>query len=436
MEFVDGLNLRRLLDTGKLSPEEALAIVPQICDALQYAHDAGVVHRDIKPENILMDSRGRVKIADFGLAKLVGRELKDVTLTGEGQVMGTPHYMAPEQLEHPKDVDHRADIYSLGVVFYQMLTGELPIGKFAPPSKKVEIDVRLDEVVLRALEKEPERRYQQVSQLKTRVETISQTPYERATGSASVSPPDDVQRPDMFPPSTGGASGTPRFSRLAIAGAVWAAFFLVAVGFVFSVHVSMDELHQGAEPPPVPPLQEVLYAIGGLLAFVVFVSGITAPFGTTILGAVSISQIRHSAGRLHGLGLALFDALLFPLLLLDWVIVMLPAAGIWLFLNTKGVPAARGAPPTAWKLGVLVVTVLAILLVLGIDYLIVRWAWRRSTGRSVRACHWLCPCVATVPRSVPVAHLPASAPVAHRAHRSRTPLSRHAGNCMARTCVC
>ena len=75
MEFVDGVNLRRLLDTQKLSPEEALAIVPQICDALQYAHDAGVVHRDIKPENILLDKSGRVKIADFGIAKLVGRKV-------------------------------------------------------------------------------------------------------------------------------------------------------------------------------------------------------------------------------------------------------------------------------------------------------------------------------------------------------------------------
>ncbi len=83
--------------------------------------------------------------------------------------MGTLRYMAPEQMEGTKSVDHRADIYSLGVVFYELLTGELPIGRFAPPSKKVEIDVRLDEVVLRALEKEPEQRYQHASEVKTDV---------------------------------------------------------------------------------------------------------------------------------------------------------------------------------------------------------------------------------------------------------------------------
>jgi tRNA A-37 threonylcarbamoyl transferase component Bud32 len=176
MEFVDGMNLRQLLNNGKIAPKEALAIVPQICDALQYAHDKGIVHRDIKPENILLDKTGMVKIADFGLAKLVGLEAKDLRITGSGDVMGTPHYMAPEQVEHPQDVDHRADIYSLGVVFYQMLTGELPIGRFAPPSRKVQIDVRLDEVVLRALEKEPEHRYQHASEVKTQVETIITTP--------------------------------------------------------------------------------------------------------------------------------------------------------------------------------------------------------------------------------------------------------------------
>ena len=178
MEFVDGVNLRRLLDTGKLAPEEALAIVPQICDALQYAHDHGVVHRDIKPENVLLDKEGRVKIADFGIWRSwwAARPEGPVRLTAAGQIMGTPQYMAPEQIEHPLQVDHRADIYSLGVVFYQMLTGELPIGRFAPPSKKVQIDVRLDEVVLRALEKEPDRRYQQASEIKTQVETIAATP--------------------------------------------------------------------------------------------------------------------------------------------------------------------------------------------------------------------------------------------------------------------
>ena len=176
MEYVDGPNLREIEQAGQLTPKEALEIIPQICEALQFAHDAGVVHRDIKPENILLDQAGHVKIADFGLAKIMGQERGNFTLTEPNHVMGTPHYMAPEQVEHPKDVDHRADIYSLGVVFYEMLTGELPLGKFSPPSRKVQMDVRLDEVVLRTLEKEPELRYQQVSQVRTEVQTIVSTP--------------------------------------------------------------------------------------------------------------------------------------------------------------------------------------------------------------------------------------------------------------------
>ena len=118
--------------------------------------------------------------------------------------MGTPHYMAPEQIEHPQDVDHRADIYSLGVVFYQMLTGELPIGRFAPPSKKVQIDVRLDEVVLRALEKEPERRYQQASELKTQVETITKTSAHWLCQCGSTGRRTNFE---AARPGTGGASG-------------------------------------------------------------------------------------------------------------------------------------------------------------------------------------------------------------------------------------
>jgi tRNA A-37 threonylcarbamoyl transferase component Bud32 len=173
MEYVDGASLRQVMQTGELTPPQALAIVPQICEALQFAHDEGVVHRDIKPENILLDKRGRVKIADFGLAKPAARSAAEFTLTGTHQVMGTPRYMAPEQMEGSRAVDHRADIYSLGVVFYEMLTGEVPAGHFEPPSRKVQIDVQLDEVVLRALAREPERRYQHVSELKTDVESIS-----------------------------------------------------------------------------------------------------------------------------------------------------------------------------------------------------------------------------------------------------------------------
>ncbi|MHB1155878.1 MAG: serine/threonine-protein kinase [Phycisphaerales bacterium] len=180
MEYVDGPNLGRLLANGEISPQQALAIVPQICEALQYAHEQSVVHRDIKPENILVSHLGQVKVADFGIAKLLVPPAQTAdpqsALTLTAGFVGTPNYVAPEQLEHPTDVDHRADIYSLGVVLYQMLTGELPVGHFELPSAKSPVDVRLDKVVLRAMEREPQRRYQQASQIKTEVETILRTP--------------------------------------------------------------------------------------------------------------------------------------------------------------------------------------------------------------------------------------------------------------------
>jgi hypothetical protein len=116
-----------------------------------------------------------VKIADFGLARLLGKGPQAERLTRTTEVMGTPQYMAPEQIEKPLEVDHRADIYSLGVVFYEMLTGELPLGRFAAPSKKVQVHVRLDEIVLRALEKEPALRYQQASEVGIDVEAFATT---------------------------------------------------------------------------------------------------------------------------------------------------------------------------------------------------------------------------------------------------------------------
>ena len=160
MEFVDGVNLRQLFRNRKLSPEEALAIVPPLCDAMQFAHDRGIVHRDIKPENLLLDKDGRVKVADFGIAKMMDtghganktppagntdsgsgargatRPTIDPSAHTGDQPVGTPGYQAPEQKSHPQTVDNRADIYSLGVVFYEMLTGELPGRQIDPPSRK------------------------------------------------------------------------------------------------------------------------------------------------------------------------------------------------------------------------------------------------------------------------------------------------------------
>jgi serine/threonine protein kinase len=172
MEYVDGTNLRACMRETRLNTKQTLRVVIDICVALQFSHDAGIVHRDLKPENILLDSKGRVKIADFGLVKLVGRDATSA-LTRVTQVMGTPQYMAPEQYEAPSKIDHRADLYALGVVLYELLTGELPLGHFQPPSEMADVDVRLDRIVMRALEKDRDRRYQSADEIQTDVADIS-----------------------------------------------------------------------------------------------------------------------------------------------------------------------------------------------------------------------------------------------------------------------
>lgn len=177
MEYVDGVNLRQAMRAGRFTPEQALGIIPVMCEALQYAHSQGVLHRDIKPENILLDAKGKVKIADFGIAKILDESGDGgMLLTQSGARLGTAPYMAPEQIEKPGSVDHRADIYSLGVVFYEMLTGELPLGRFAAPSEKSSVSGGMDEVVFRALAKERERRQQSAGEFKTQIEGVAAMP--------------------------------------------------------------------------------------------------------------------------------------------------------------------------------------------------------------------------------------------------------------------
>ena len=176
MEYANGVNLRQAMRAGRFTPEQALKIIPAICEALQFAHTQGVLHRDIKPENILLDAAGRVKIADFGIAKILDEKGGDRLLTQSGAKLGTAPYMAPEQIEQPANVDHRADIYSLGVVFYEMLTGELPLGRFAAPSTLSSVGGNIDEIVFRALQKERSRRQQSAGEFKTQVQVASMEP--------------------------------------------------------------------------------------------------------------------------------------------------------------------------------------------------------------------------------------------------------------------
>ncbi|MEN3939893.1 family 16 glycoside hydrolase [Prosthecobacter sp. SYSU 5D2] len=172
MEYVDGTDLHRVIHGPGLKPAQVLEIVAQVCEALQYAHSQGVMHRDIKPANVLLTQDGRAKLADFGLARPTQEDSGGFTRSNV--VMGTPDYIAPEQLYGQSD--HRADLFSLGVMLYEMLTGQTPRGAWSLPSQRVRVDVRLDQVVLRALQQDVSLRYQQASEMKTDVDQIRFTP--------------------------------------------------------------------------------------------------------------------------------------------------------------------------------------------------------------------------------------------------------------------
>ncbi len=166
MEFVDGRDLAQVLQEGSPPPDEALELLLQIADALAYAHGQGIVHRDIKPGNVMLGADGRAKITDFGLAKITGAGGAAYDITQTRASLGTPHYMAPEQHRGSAKADARADIYSFGVLAYELLTGKLPIGNFAPPSELAPVGLDVDRLVLRALRSEPGERFQSAAELR------------------------------------------------------------------------------------------------------------------------------------------------------------------------------------------------------------------------------------------------------------------------------
>ena len=174
MEYVDGINLREAISSHSVGSGDALELVTKMCHALEYAHSKGVVHRDIKPENILLGEDGTLKIADFGIAKIVDDAVAPPTLTATRQVLGSLHYLAPEHLEAPQEVDHRVDLYALGVVLYELLTGQLPLGRYEPPSNVgARATPAIDALVMKSLNRKPAQRYQSAAEMNADLEQVA-----------------------------------------------------------------------------------------------------------------------------------------------------------------------------------------------------------------------------------------------------------------------
>ncbi len=188
MEYIDGQDLDTMIrDRGQLSVADALPILKEILEGLDFAHRKGLIHRDMKPSNVLIDQSGHARITDFGIAILAG----DLRLTREGVAIGTALYMSPEQIKRPRDIDHRSDIYSAGIVLYEMVTGHVPFTgetdfsikeqhvNSPPPNPCVRnprIPQRLGDLILKAIAKDPDRRYRDCREFLAAIRAYEEKP--------------------------------------------------------------------------------------------------------------------------------------------------------------------------------------------------------------------------------------------------------------------
>ncbi|MCB1212489.1 MAG: hypothetical protein KDK97_24405, partial [Verrucomicrobiales bacterium] len=244
------------------------------------------------------------------IAKLVGEnDAEMLTLTQRGFVLGSPHYMAPEQFESPGDVDQRADIYSLGVVLYELLTGELPIGRFAPPSKKSAVDTRIDEIVMRTLERERELRFKTVGEVETEVEAA------KDTKSPASGPRSDVRVTQL--------GGTQKPARVATSSAICTGVSLMLAMASLAYLIMVFEM------------QRKVALVEGAIPLIICVSSILtflpAAFGFGF-GIKALGNLRSSNGDRVGFLRAMFGTLAWPVVLLFGLIASL----VFVLFNLAG----------------------------------------------------------------------------------------------------
>ncbi|MBL9115078.1 MAG: protein kinase [Verrucomicrobiaceae bacterium] len=175
MEYVDGCDLRRLLRAQRPDMERAFDIFAKVCAGVAHAHARGLAHRDIKPANILIGQEGEVKVADFGLAKVLADTVASYSFTQTRDTFGTPYYIAPEATRNARAADERSDVFALGVLLYELLTGAVPMGQFTPISKKTGLERRIDAIVSQSLADDPERRLGSVTELAEAVAPIAES---------------------------------------------------------------------------------------------------------------------------------------------------------------------------------------------------------------------------------------------------------------------
>ncbi|MGD7652264.1 MAG: protein kinase domain-containing protein [Verrucomicrobiales bacterium] len=222
MEYVPGQSLFHSSHGNAIDPGEVIRLVTGIASGLAHAHENGILHRDIKPSNILLDLNAEPKIGDFGLARPADHKIEE----GE-EIFGTPHYTAPEVVHSPHSVDARADIFSLGVLLHELLTGRLPADDPRPPSAISLCDHRFDAIVRRATDPNPAHRYSNAAEIATDLQKIAATPGPRLlTAAAGAGAPKPAYRPRPVKVNT--SSGAPTLIiLLLIAAALGVYYFMV-----------------------------------------------------------------------------------------------------------------------------------------------------------------------------------------------------------------